>query len=155
MCQDGFNSISPVNDQVQPTMPQIGMISGCLGSMSSSLRQCKIPFSFQRRLKNPFVCFNSPCSSRSRVGLGALPSDKLLPRLQSRKDSTRARTSLHNKSSGEQQDEQKVSYKSRERRVLAAMVAAPVAIVTSYELFQRFIQGKERKALSTDSTKSA
>ena len=41
----------------------------------------------------------------------------------------------------------KVSYRSKARRILAAMVAAPIAIVTSYELFQRLFMGKERESL--------
>lgn len=41
----------------------------------------------------------------------------------------------------------KLSYDSVYRRVLAAMVAAPILIVTSYELYQRLVLGRAKKIL--------
>lgn len=38
-------------------------------------------------------------------------------------------------------------YKSAARRITLAMVAAPIAIVTSYELYQRLVLGQEQKKL--------
>ncbi|KAF2141000.1 uncharacterized protein K452DRAFT_309452 [Aplosporella prunicola CBS 121167] len=42
-------------------------------------------------------------------------------------------------------------YRPAARRITAAIVAAPIAIVTSYFLYQRLVQGEQRKVLARDS----